>query len=176
MFSSTQPIENLENKIAEEESIRKLAKNKNPPNIYPLHSTSSFNDAAELNVNTIDKMLESEKTHNKTESWNKLDKTAKIQKLHSFSEKYGKTNGLPVKEIKNLKSFFVDCLEKNKLQKTKDVVYDKETGTITSIPALHFNTDHRAFTLRIMDAKRVSTLKSLTPKRIEKSETISAEM
>ena len=61
--------------------------------------------------------------------------------------------------------FFKDCLEKNKLQKTKDVVYDKELHSITSIPALLFNVNSRAFTLKIMDLKRVSTIKSLTPKR-----------
>jgi hypothetical protein len=89
----------------------------------------------------------------------------KIQKLHIFAEKYGKENNLPVKDIKSLKSFFIDCLEKNKLQKTKDVTYDKEKREIISIPALFFNVSNRNFTLKILDAKRVSTLKSLTPKR-----------
>ncbi len=65
-----------------------------------------------------------------------------------------------------MKTFFVDCLEKNKLKKTKDVVYNKEKGQITSIPALHFNSNSHSFTLRIIDTKRVSTLKSLTPKRV----------
>jgi hypothetical protein len=49
---------------------------------------------------------------------------------------------------------------------TKDVIYDKEKGVIQSIPGLFFNTTNRAFTLKNMDAKRISTLKSLTPKRI----------
>jgi hypothetical protein len=90
----------------------------------------------------------------------------KIQKLHQFAEKYGKDNSLPVKDIKSLKSFFVDCLEKNRINKTKDVVYSKETHEISAIPALHFNQSTRSFTLKITDTKRVSTLKSLTPKRI----------
>ena len=175
MFSSNTVPDNLEEKIAEEEQTRKNAKTKAPPNIYSLHATSSFTDMTELNINNIDKMLEKEKIHNKTESWNKLDKTVKIQKLHAFAEKYGKANGLPVKEIKNLKAFFVGCLENNKLQKTKDVAYDKDTGDITAIPSLHFNSEQRAFTLRIMDAKRVSTLKSLTPKRVDNSANINME-
>jgi hypothetical protein len=61
--------------------------------------------------------------------------------------------------------FFIDCLEKSKLQKAKDVVYHKETREIISIPSLFFNVASKSFTLKIMDAKRVSTLKSLTPKR-----------
>ena len=118
-----------------------------------------------MDMDAIDQLLETEKNNNRTESWNKLNKTVKIQKLHSFAEKYGRDEGLPVKEIKHLKTFFIDCLEKNKLLKTKEVIYDKESRDITSIPALSFNTEKKNFTLRNMDAKRVSTLKSLTPKR-----------
>jgi hypothetical protein len=120
----------------------------------------------EITYQTIETMLEKEKQHNKTETWNKLDKTIKIQKLHQFAEKYGKEHSIPIKDVKSLKAFFIDCLEKNKLQKTKDVIYEKERREITSIPALHFNQINRNFTLKIMDAKRVSTLKSLTPKRV----------
>lgn len=119
----------------------------------------------ELNYNMIDHLLETEKQNNKSEAWNKLDKTQKILRLHAFAEKYGRDNSLPVKEIKNLKMFFNDSLDKLKLQKAKDVVYNKDTREIVSIPALHFNPANKHFTLRIMDAKRVSTMKSLTPKR-----------
>ena len=113
----------------------------------------------------IDSILENEKQINKQDNWTKLDKTVKTQKLHIFAEKYGKEKSIPVKDIKNLKTFFTDCLDKNRLQKTKDVVYDKEKGIITSIPALHFNINARAFTLKNLDIKRVSTIKSLTPRR-----------
>jgi len=122
--------------------------------------------ASTMNINALDTLLETEKQHNKTEPWNKLDKTVKIQKLHCYAEKYGKEKCLPVKEVKSLKQFFISCLEKGKLLKTKDVAYDKESRELTGIPALHFNTDKHNFTLRILDTKRVSTLKSLTPKRV----------
>ena len=131
----------------------------------PYTNTNMVYESA-MQYSAVESLLEKEKAHNKTETWNKLDKTAKIQKLHGFAEKYGREQGLPVKEIKSLKMFFIECLDKNKLQKTKDVIYDKETREIVSIPALHFNTDKHNFTLRIMDVKRVSTLKSLTPKRV----------
>lgn len=131
-----------------------------------LSSTENSSGAANRDTNNIDSILENEKQKNKSDSWNKLDKTVKIQKLHAFAEKHGRDNGYPAKEVKNLKAFFVDCLNKAKLQKTKDVVYEKETGEITAIPALFFNSITHNFTLKIMDSKRVSTLKSLTPKRI----------
>ena len=143
----------------------KATKNNVPPNIYSKQTYSNF-ISNEVNYQTIDKLLENEKIKNKSETWNKLDKTVKIQKLHIFAEKYGKEHNLPMKEIKHLKIFFIDCLEKNKLQKTKELSYDKDTREIIGIPALYFNTSNRNFTLKIMDSKRVSTLKALTPKRI----------
>ena len=45
-------------------------------NVIYLHSNA--ND--EINYNMMDKLLENEKQHNKTETWIKLDKTVKIQK------------------------------------------------------------------------------------------------
>lgn len=131
-------------------------------NIINLHAQPNN----EVNFNTIDNLLEKERQHNKNETWIKLDKIIKIQKLHQYAEKYGKDHSLPVKDIKSLKSFFLDCLEKNKLNKTKDVVYNKESKEVSAIPALYFNQTNRAFTLKIIDAKRVSTMKSLTPKRV----------
>jgi hypothetical protein len=127
----------------------------------------------EMTSTNLDIILESEKQHNKTESWNKLDKTVKIQCLHAYAEKYGKDKSMATKEIKSLKLFFSECLRQNKLKKTKDVLYDKETRTITAVPALTYNTTNHNFTLRITDVKRVSTLKSLTPKRVK--EPVSAE-
>jgi hypothetical protein len=127
-------------------------------------STTSPRTKTELTLNAMDQMLEKEKNHNKTESWNKLDKTVKLQKLHMFAEKYVRDHGLPLKDTKPLKAFFVECLEKNKLSKTKDLVYDKEANEITSIPALYFNPTSRNFTLKNVDPKRVSTLKALPQK------------
>ena len=98
--------------------------------------------------------------------WNKLDKTVKIQKLHVFAEKYGKDNNIPVKDIRNLKLYFNECLNKNKIQKTKDVVYDREKGVISSIHGLLFNTQNRNFTIRNTDSKQVSNVK-ITAKRLE---------
>ena len=122
-------------------------------------------DGGETNLSALEDLLETEKQNNKLEAWNKLDKTSRVQKLHAFAEKYGREHGLPVKEIKNLKVFFTLSLDKGKLNRAKDVVYDRELREVKSVPALHFNNDSKAFTLRNLDDKRVSTLKCLTPSR-----------
>jgi hypothetical protein len=122
-------------------------------------------DGGETNLSALEDLLETEKQNNKLEAWNKLDKTSRVQKLHAFAEKYGKEHGLPVREIKNLKVFFTQSLDKGKLNRAKDVVYDRETREVRSVPALHFNNEAKAFTLKNLDDKRVSTLKCLTPSR-----------
>ena len=123
-------------------------------------------DGGETNLSALEDMLETEKQSNKLAAWNKLDKTSRVQKLHAFAEKYGREHGLPVKEIKNLKVFFTGALDKGRLNRAKDVVYDRELREVKSVPSLHFNNESRGFTLRnLEDAKRVSTLKCLTPSR-----------
>lgn len=132
-----------------------------------------FTETSQEDVDTI---LEKETQQNKNESWNKLNKTSKIQKLNNYADKYGVDQKYSAKEIKNLKQFFLDSLERGKLQKTKEVVYDKNSQTINEIPGLFLHPTNHNFTLRITDTKRVSTLKSLAPKRIsEKNKLILLE-
>ena len=121
--------------------------------------------SSEINANELDILLEKEKIRNKGDVWIKLDKTDRNQLLQEFADKYGKEHSMSSKDLKLLKTFFKICLDKNKLNKSKDVVYNRENRTITSIPALHFNQVTKNFTLKILDNKRVSTLKSLTPKK-----------
>ena len=119
----------------------------------------------EITLQNIDSFLDKEREKNKTEGWAKINKNMKRQLLHSYAERYGKENKLPIKDIKSLKMFFSGCLEKNKLNRTKDVLYNRDERSIMSIPSLLFNKSNKNFTLKLLDAKRVSTLKSLTPKR-----------
>jgi hypothetical protein len=65
----------------------------------------------------------------------------------------------------NLIEFFKDGLNKKKFNRVKDVIYDKTTGEVKSVPLLMYNTISKNFTLKTSD-KRVSTLKGLPPKKI----------
>ena len=60
--------------------------------------------------------------------------------------------------------FLKDSLDKKELLRVKDVIYDKNTGIIKDIPALHYIKSNKHFTLKNID-KRISTLKSLAPKK-----------
>ena len=125
----------------------------------PLHETKAAND-----ISNLDKFLEEEKNNNSIEPWCKLNKTIKYKKLLEFVELYKKNKNLNEEETKIMSIFLKDSLDKKKLSKVKDVIYDKENGTIKEIPALSYSKANKHFTLKNID-KRVSTLKSLAPKK-----------
>ena len=129
----------------------------------------------DITMNAIDRLLETEQQTNKTETWNKLDNTQKIIKLHGFADVYGKEHAISEQRTAQLKKFLSTCLENNKLKKTKDLVYDKTKQMIISIPSLHLNNTTNQFTLRVVDPKRVSTLKALTPLRTNNARIFSTD-
>lgn len=110
----------------------------------------------------IDDILEKEKNANKSDPWNKLDKSAKVGKLREFATQHGKKENYTEQEIVTLYQFLVSALEQKKLMRAKDVVYDKSTGSITSIPCLIYHAGFKKFTLKRCE-KRQSTMKSLAP-------------
>lgn len=116
------------------------------------------------NMFDLDHFLENEKNNNKMEPWSKLDKTEKIKKIMFFSEIYKEQNNSTEEEINLLIQFLKDCLDRKRLSRVKDVIYDKTTGVIIDIPALHYNKSNKHYTLKNTE-KRVSTLKSLPPKK-----------
>jgi hypothetical protein len=128
-------------------------------NGVPLQETKSSN-----NLTNLDKFLENEKQTNSNEPWCKLNKTVKTKKLQEYVEIYKTQHDLNNDESDLLITFLKDCIDRKKLQRVKDVIYDKENGIIKEIPALHYVKSNKHFTLKNID-KRVSTLKSLAPKK-----------
>lgn len=148
----------------------------------PISNTNEIDDAALKNINyknmlltgnsmlkpdivtnpNIDDILENEKNANKSDPWNKLDKSAKVGKLKEFATRHGQKENHSEQEIVALYQFLVSALEQKKLMRAKDVIYDKTTGTITSIPCLIYHAGFKKFTLKRCE-KRQSTLKSLAP-------------
>jgi hypothetical protein len=126
----------------------------------PIKETKTSN-----NLFNLDKFLEDEKTLNENEPWCKLNKTVKTKKLIEFASYYKNENNLNENDEQLLISFFKDCLDRKKLQRVKDVVYDKKNGSVKEIPALSYIKENKHFTFKNIN-KRISTLKSLTPKKV----------
>ena len=114
-------------------------------------------------ISNIDIILDSECNNFKKETWNKLDKTIKMEKINTFIETtLSNKHNLNESEKLLLKKYISDLLDKKNLLKNKDVIYEKETGKVDSIPNLHFNNNTRKFSLK-KTSQHVSTSKSLGP-------------
>ena len=130
--------------------------------------SSNFTQNSKNNsLKNIDEFLEAENAISRKESWSRLNKTIKLSKLDAWCDTYSRDNKLDDQVKSNLKVFLKVSLDRNKLQKVKDVIYDKDAQEIVNIPNLTLNSNNK-FILKRND-KRVSTLKSLGEGRKHKN-------
>ena len=111
------------------------------------------------NTANIEFFLESEKESNKKKPWRKLSKAIKLKKISIYAEEYCKENDLQESKISELKDYLRQCLERKKLQRQKDIVYDIDKNTIKLINGLTYNKNTNKFTMRTRDKKSYSSLK-----------------
>lgn len=158
MNEETTTIEQKETECQELKNIQYKSMLLNGTNLPKTKSTN--------NLSMLDTFLEEEKKSNMNESWTKLNKTMKTQKLLDYVKTYKEKHDLTSVETTKLIDFLKDCIDRKKLHRVKDVSYDKETGIIKDIPPLCYIKQTHHFTLKNID-KRVSTLKSLAPKKLQ---------
>jgi len=132
-----------------------------------LLNNNSKIDSEKQDTIDIDKLLETDKKLNKSKPWSKIGKSTKSKKIKLFIKSFSIENKLKPEQIIKLTSYLMTSLEKKKLQRTKDVIYNVSTGKITKIPGLIFNKVKNKFSLKRIDKKR-STLKGLAPKSNKK--------
>ena len=115
----------------------------------------------------VESILDRERDRDQKEPWNRLDKTTKVQKLLAYTEDISTREGLCKADKAQLRSQLIGYLDKKLLQRNKDVLYDKDKGTITDIPTLEYTTASRRFTLRRAN-KSVIPKTTKTRKKTEK--------
>ena len=113
------------------------------------------------NTSNIERFLEKEQEMNINKPWTKLDNGTKLKKINQYILEFSKEKKYTPEKTSVLKRYLLSCLERKKLQKTKDVIYCIKTNKILSIPALSYNDSSRKFTLRKAE-KKIS--KSSQPK------------
>jgi len=121
-------------------------------------------------ISNLDLILDEESEQNRKESWNKLDKSVKMTKIQEYIKELSKKHKLTPAEIKSLKEYLSNSLDKKNLIKNKDVAYIKESGILENIPNLYFNNSTRKFTLR--KQSQPSALRTLGPTRKKKPKLI----
>ena len=113
------------------------------------------------NTSNIERFLEKELEMNINKPWTKLGNGTKLKKINQYIVEFSKEKEYTPEKTAVLKRYLLSCLERKKLQKTKDVIYCIKTNKILSIPALSYNDSSRKFTLRKAE-KKIS--KSTQPK------------
>lgn len=115
-------------------------------NIKYKTSTKMSQDSTDLSQ--VELFLENEKRSNRCEPWNKLDKTTKYKKIEEFANVYTTKNNI-VSDNDDLVSFLKDAIDKKKIYRVKDIIYDKNESCIKEIPGLVFlNLESKKFTLK----------------------------
>jgi hypothetical protein len=145
------------------------SKNSDLKNIkYKMMVTGMVTNSATANLRStpdsktameISQFLENESLSNKAEPWCKLNKTIKLKKMFDFAIKYKEAHNLSDEDFCKLNAFLKDCLNRRKLLKVKEVIYDKVNGVIVEIPVLVKNETKNRFTLKHSSSKSGSTIK-----------------
>ena len=97
---------------------------------------------------SVEDLLDLEMTRERNETWNKLDKNIKVKKLMAYAHAVGERERLNPDDASRLSVQLLSYLDKKLLQRNRDVTYNRETSTITAIPALEWSPVPRRFTLR----------------------------
>jgi len=110
----------------------------------------------------IESFLQKERESNLSNcSWAKLNKSLKMKKIDEYIETYKTENKLNAEESQKLQVFLKECVNKGRIQKVKDISYDKNTGKIKKINGLGHN-DKGNYTLKNTETtKKNSTLKHM---------------
>ena len=99
--------------------------------------TGNVNEVKETveNMSNLDVFLEGEKYAITNEPWTKLDKTTKLQKFRTFVCSYCNEHTDKDTDQNTLYKILSINLDRKKLLKAKDVVYDKEKKPYTKYPS-----------------------------------------
>jgi hypothetical protein len=104
--------------------------------------------------------------HKANRSWSQLDKISRIERLNNYADKVGIERNMDEQSIIELKTYFKTLVDKKKLLRSKEVIYDKKTDTVTDVPLviIRENGKKYKYSLKRVD-NRQSTLKNLAPRR-----------
>ena len=118
-------------------------------------------------------VIENEKNNRFKNSWIKLDKGSKLNRLQNFIEAQSIENDLNEKESDKLKKLLFHLCENDSLNKTVDVDYDIESCEINNIKNLKYNKDKKSYSYDLpkKTVKSPSKSKSNIDRHFSKSKT-----
>ena len=118
-------------------------------------------------------VIENEKNNRFKNSWIKLDKGSKLNRLQNFIDAQSTENDLNEKESDKLKKLLFHLCENDSLNKTVEVDYDIESCEINNIKNLKYNKDKKSYSYELpkKTVKSPSKSKSNIDRHFSKSKT-----
>ena len=126
--------------------------------------TSVAPEAASEEASAVEAILDTESSERRCRPWSRLDPAVRARKLHDYAEVLIAEQSLDAHQAESLKEAFRMGAQRRRLERARDVQYDRTTEAVVAVPNLIYNQTSRRYTLKRSD-KRVSTLKSLAPGR-----------
>ena len=107
-----------------------------------------------ISIDELNDFLTNDIEINKNDTWTKLTKPNKKEKIMNYIDSIKKNENLNEDEYNSLKKLINKLIKKKKLNKTCEIVYNKEKGLILSIPGIIFNNKERIFNYIVQQNKR----------------------
>lgn len=105
----------------------------------------STEETASLDINQV---LTQEMASTKGLPWSRLPKIERVQKLNDFCQRHAANEGLSTEDTAVLSRYLRTALDQRRIHRAKDVVYNKDSGQIESIPGLQYHDKTNRYTLR----------------------------
>ena len=118
----------------------------------------------DTNEEKINMFLSMDMEKNKKGVWSKLSKTEKVKKIKNYIKTtLLKEHNLTETEISTATKFFSLLMDRKKLSKNNELIYNQEIGLIESIEGLTFNPETRKFTINCdKPLAKKKTVKNIT--------------
>jgi hypothetical protein len=115
------------------------------------------------NEEKINMFLSMDMEKNKKGVWSKLSKTEKVKKIKNYIKNVlAKEHDLTEAELLYANKFFSLWMDRKKLSKNNELIYNQDVGLIEGIEGLTFNVETRKFTINsIVDKPKKKTVKNV---------------
>ena len=115
------------------------------------------------NEEKINMFLSMDMEKNKKGVWSKLSKTEKVKKIKNYIKNVlAKEHDLTEAELLYANKFFSLWMDRKKLSKNNELIYNQDVGLIEGIVGLSFNVETRKFTINsVVDKPKKKTVKNI---------------
>ena len=125
---------------------------------------TNIESTMDSNEEKINMFLSMDMEKNKKGVWSKLSKTEKVKKIKNYIKNVlVKEHDLTEAELLNANKFFSLWMDRKKLSKNNELLYNQDVGLIEGIEGLTFNSETRKFNINSdKPLSKKKTVKNIT--------------